>query len=67
MKYIIGLLALTPLFIVLHITSIIARSMAVISAIAAAAIVHVIFWTNSPTLMSWADRHFGTTEMKEQK
>lgn len=67
MKFTIGLILLLPLYLVLHLTSLLARSMAVISAVTAQSIISIIFWTSSPSLMSWAERQFGTFEMKEEK
>lgn len=73
MKFIISLLFVIPFYLVLHITSLLARSMAVVSAVTAAAVIHVIFWSKSPTLMSWAVRRFEirdalrTTDIKDVK
>jgi hypothetical protein len=59
MKLTLGMLAIVPMYILLLITSLIARTMAVVSAILASACIAVVFWTKSKKLIDYAVKKFG--------
>ena len=48
------MLAIVPMYILLLITSLIARTMAVVSAILASGCIATIFWTKSEKLIAYA-------------
>ena len=53
------MLAIVPMYILLLITSLIARTMAVVSAILASGCVATMFWTKSEKLIAYAKEKFG--------
>ena len=59
MKLTLGMLAIVPMYILLLITSLIARTMAVVSAILASGCIGTIFWTKSEKLIAYAKEKFG--------
>lgn len=59
MKLTLGILAIVPMYILLLITSLIARIMAVVSAILASGCITTIFWTKSEKLIAYAKEKFG--------
>jgi hypothetical protein len=59
MKLTLGMLAIVPMYILLLITSLIARTMAVVSAILASACIATVFWTKSEKLIAYAKEKFG--------
>ena len=59
MRLTLGMLAIVPMYILLLITSLIARTMAVVSAILASACIATIFWTKSEKLIAYAKEKFG--------
>ena len=59
MKLTLGMLAIVPMYILLLITSLIARTIAVVSAILASGCIATIFWTKSEKLIAYAKEKFG--------
>lgn len=53
MRFVIGIIPALLLFIILWVTSLIARTMAVLSVTAAAAAVNVVLWTGSDWLFRY--------------
>ena len=58
MKLTLGMMAVLPLYFLLSITSLIARTMAVASAVLANVIIVIIFWTKSEKLIAYATNIF---------
>lgn len=59
MKLTLGMLAIVPMYFLLLITSLIARTMAVVSAVLASGCIAIIFWTKSEKLIAYAKEKFG--------
>ena len=58
MRLTFGMVAVLPLYFLLLITSLIARMMAVVSAVLANTIITIIFWTKSEKLIAYAIKKF---------
>jgi len=59
MKLLFGMMLILPMYLLLQLTSLIARSMAVVSAVVANATIALVFWTKSSWLIDRAMKHFG--------
>lgn len=60
MKLTLGMVVILPMYFLLLITSLVARTMAVVSATLANAIIIIVFWTKSKKLIDYAMKKFGT-------
>lgn len=62
MKLFLGMVVVLPLYFLLLITSLFARTMAVVSATTANAIIITVFWTKSEKLIDYAMKKCGLTK-----